>query len=102
MKTINLYKRSTAFLLLLLMGTLSYSQHRRVESFNVADDVEVTVNTSYTNIIFETWNKNKVEVEAYIEGEKLSEKERQEAMKNWDLDINGNSKKVNISSNARN
>lgn len=102
MKNLKLYKRRTAVLLLLLLGTVGYSQKNYVESFNVADDVEVTVNTSYTNIIFETWNKNKVEVEAYIEGEKLSEKEKQDAMKNWDLNISGNSKNVNISSNAGN
>ncbi len=102
MKNLKLYKHKTAVLLLLFIGTLSYSQKKRVESFNVADDVEVSVNTSFTNIIFETWNKNKVEVEAYIEGEKLSEKEKETQMKNWDLNITGNSKKVSISSNAGN
>ncbi|SRX53932.1 hypothetical protein [Aequorivita sp. CIP111184] len=100
MKNLKLYKRKTAVFLLLLTGALAYSQQKQVESFNVVDDVEVSVNTSYTNIVFETWNKNKVEVEAYIEGEKLTEKEKQNLMKNWDLNITGNSKKVNISSNA--
>lgn len=101
MKNLKLYKRRTAALLLLLLGTVGYSQ-KQVESFNVADDVEVSVNSSYTNIVFETWNKNKVEVEAYIEGEKLSEKEKQDLMKNWDLNISGNSKKVSITSKAAN
>src|SRR5690606_3018863 len=94
------YKRSTAVLLLLLIARLGFSQQNYVESFNVSDDVEVSVNTSFTNIIFETWNKNKVEVEAYIEGENLSGKEKQDLMKNWDLEITGNSKKVSITSNA--
>lgn len=102
MKNLKLYKRRTTVLLLLLLGTISYSQKSYVESFNVADDVEVSVNTSYTNIVFETWNKNKVEVEAYIEGEKLTEKEKQDLMKKWDLQVAGNSKKVNITSNAGN
>lgn len=100
MKNLKLYKLKIAVFLLLLIGTVSYSQKNYVESFNVADDVEVSVNTSYTNIVFETWNKNKVEVEAYIEGEKLTEKEKQDLMKNWDLKITGNSKKVSITSNA--
>src|SRR5690606_9523895 len=102
MKNLKLYKLKIATLLLLLIGTVNYSQNKYVESFNVADNVEVSVNTSYTNIVFETWNKNKVEVEAYIEGEKLSEKEKQDLMKNWDLDISGNSKKVSITSNSGN
>lgn len=102
MKNLKLYKHSIATILLLMLGTISHSQNNYVESFNVVDNVEVSVNTSYTNIVFETWNKNKVEVEAYIEGEKLSEKEKQDLMKNWDLQVTGNSKKVNITSNAAN
>ena len=101
MKNLKLYKRRTAVLILLLLGTTGYSQ-KQMESFNVADDVEVSVNTSYTNIVFETWNKNKVEVEAYIEDEKLSEKEKQDLMKNWDLNVSGNSKKVSITSKGAN
>lgn len=102
MKNLKLYKLRIATFLLLFIGTIGYSQNNYVESFNVIDNVEVSVNTSYTNIVFETWNKNKVEVEAYIEGEKLSEKEKQNLIKNWDLNISGNSKKVSITSNAEN
>ncbi len=99
METLKLFSHKAVFLLL-FVSTLSYSQKNYIESFNVSDNVEVSVNSSYTNIVFETWNKNKVEVEAYIEGEKLSEKEKQRLMKNWDLNISGNSKKINISSDA--
>lgn len=102
MMNLKLFNRKTAIVLMLLVGTLGYSQQKYVESFSVADDVEVSVNTSFTNIVFETWNKNKVEVEAYIEGEKLSEKEKQDLMKNWDLKVTGNSKQVTIISNAEN
>ena len=101
MMNLELFSRKIA-LMLLLVGTIGYSQKNYVESFDVADDVEVSLNTTYTNIVFETWNKNKVEVEAYIDGEKLSEKEKQDLMKNWDLDISGNSKKVTINSHAGN
>jgi len=96
---LELLNRKPAVLLLLLFGAAAFSQQKYVESFNVADDVEVSVNTSFTNVVFETWNKNKVEVEAFIEGKNLSEKEKQELMKNWNLDITGNSKEVHITSN---
>lgn len=99
MKILNLFNHKTA-LLLLFVSTLSYSQKNNIESFNVSDNVEVSVNSSYTNIIFETWNKDKVEVETFIEGGKLSEKEKQQLMKKWDLNIAGNSKKISISSDA--
>ncbi|WP_026450704.1 hypothetical protein [Aequorivita capsosiphonis] len=99
MKTLKLFSHKAAYLLL-FVSALSYSQKNYLESFNVSDNVEVSVNSSYTDIIFETWNKNKVEVEAYIEGERLSEKEKQQLMKNWDLNITGNSKKISINSDA--
>lgn len=102
MKNLKLYKRRLAALLLLFIGAIGYSQKNYVESFNVNDNVEVSVNTSYTNVVFETWNKNKVEVEAYIQGEKLSEKEKKDLMKSWNLDITGNSKKVSITSSKGN
>ncbi|WP_052671343.1 DUF4097 family beta strand repeat-containing protein [Aequorivita vladivostokensis] len=101
MKNLKSFKRSTA-LVLLLATTFGYSQKKYVESFNVADNIEVSVNTSFTNVVFETWNKDKVAVEAFIEGENLSEKEKEQLMKNWDLQVTGNSKKVTITSNAGN
>ena len=39
-----------------------FSQEKFVESYNAGDDMLVTLKTSYTNVIFETWNKDKVEV----------------------------------------
>jgi hypothetical protein len=101
MKNLKLYNRST-IVVLLLVSAFGYSQKKYVESFNVNDNVEVSVNTSFTNVIFETWNKNKVEVEAFIEGDKLSESEKEQQMKNWKLDVTGNSKKVSINSNVSN
>ncbi|MBT8255412.1 MAG: hypothetical protein KJO23_02635, partial [Bacteroidia bacterium] len=86
--------------LALLVGTFMVSaQSTYKESFNVGEDVLVSVNTSHTNVVFETWNKDKVEVEAYIDDKSLSEAEKKKIFDNWDLDVLGNSKKVIISSN---
>ena len=68
MKNLKLFKLST-LVVLALATTFGYSQKKYVESFNVSDNVEISVNTSFTNVVFETWNKNKVEVEAFIEGD---------------------------------
>ena len=54
----------------------------------------VSVNTSHTNVVFETWNKDIVQVEAFIDDESLSAKEKEEIFKNWDLDVLGNSKRL--------
>ncbi|PKA82161.1 hypothetical protein ATE92_0286 [Ulvibacter sp. MAR_2010_11] len=87
---------------LLIMTSVLFAQTKRTESFNVNNDVLVSVNTSFTNVVFETWNKNSVEVEAYVDGEKLSQKEKEELFKDWKFDILGNSKKIVVTSNVGN
>lgn len=95
-------KHSLVILIVLFASSYVFSQTKHVESFNVTNDVLVSVNTSFTNVIFETWNKDKVEVEAYVDGEKLSEQEKKDIFKDWKFEILGNSKKIVITSNVGN
>ncbi|GAA4974712.1 hypothetical protein [Algibacter aquimarinus] len=67
------------------------------QSIKVDKDVTIDLNTSYTNIIFDTWNKGNVEIEAYIEGEELSKEELEDALKSWDIDVDASTNKVSIS-----
>lgn len=67
------------------------------QSIKVDKDVTIDLNTSYTNIIFDTWNKGTVEIEAYIEGEGLSKEELQKALKSWDVNVDGSQNNVSIS-----
>lgn len=100
MSNLIIWKRNIAAAIL-LMGTFSLvAQNKYKETFKVGDDVLISVNTSHTNVIFETWNKNVVEVEAFVDDESLTEKEKEEIFKNWDLDILGNSKKIVVKSNS--
>src|SRR5690606_27381271 len=48
------------------------------------------------NIVFDTWNKDVVEIEAYIEGEKLSDDELQNALKMWKVDVDATQSQVSI------
>lgn len=66
------------------------------QSIKVDKDVTIDLNTSYCNIVFDTWNKGTVEIEAYIESEDLSEEELQEALKDWDVNIDGSQDMVSI------
>ncbi|RFN60018.1 YggN family protein [Marixanthomonas ophiurae] len=97
-----LFKISITTIILLISTAITIAQEQYKETFNVKDDATVSVNTSHTRIIFETWNRDKVEVEAYIEGEKLSEAEKQELFDNWDFSVLGNSNKVVITSKGGN
>ncbi|AJR04924.1 hypothetical protein [Siansivirga zeaxanthinifaciens] len=70
------------------------------QSINVSKDVVINLNTSYSNIIFDTWNKDVIEIEAYIEGEKVSKEELQKLLKTWKVDIDATKNEVSISTNG--
>ena len=66
------------------------------QAIKVNKDVTIDLNTSYTNIIFDTWNKGIVEIEAYIEGESLSKEALNKALKSWKVDIDASVNHVSI------
>ncbi|MCB0382593.1 MAG: hypothetical protein KDD05_04635 [Psychroserpens sp.] len=82
--------------------TLSVSAQEQLtklsQKIDVTKDVTIDLNTSYVEIEIDTWNKNTLEIEAYIEGEKLSKEELQEALKAWNLKVEGSGDYVKISS----
>lgn len=85
-----------AILTFFVMSSTVFAQSKKEklnERFNVNKDVEIEVDTRYADVIFETWSKDEVSIEAYVEGENVSE-----ALEDWDLSVSGNSSKVRISS----
>ncbi len=57
------------------------------KSLNVPKDVTIDLNTSHVNIEVETWNKNTLEVEAYVESNELSKSDLEKAAEAWDLEV---------------
>lgn len=99
MNNLKVYKHSILVLFVLGLFGTSFGQFKSVESFDVTgDDVVISVNTSHTNVTFETWNKNRVEVEAFVDGENLSEAEKKEIFDSWNFEVLGNSSRVVITS----
>ena len=95
----------TKYITLLLMFfcyTLVVSAQQKLtktsKKIDVTKDVTIDLNTSYVQIEVDTWNKNTLEIEAYVEGEKLSNEDLQEALKAWDLKVEGSGDYVKISS----
>lgn len=72
------------------------------KSINVDKDVTIDLNTSYTNIIFDTWNKGTVEIEAYIEGEGLSKEELEGTLESWNVDVDDTTSRVSIKTTGNN
>lgn len=86
-------------LVVCITGSMTAQQKLTKVSQTLKVDKEVTIdlNTSHCNIVFDTWNKDVIEIEAYIEGDKLSKEELQEALKDWSLDIDATNNLVTIS-----
>ncbi|WP_299101000.1 hypothetical protein [uncultured Winogradskyella sp.] len=90
-------------LILCLFTTLGYAQktmNKTSQSIKVDKDVVVDLNTSNVEIHLETWNRNTVEIEAYIESETLSNEQLKDALEHWSLKVEGSNNKVSISSHG--
>lgn len=72
------------------------------ETFNVGEDAVLDINTSHTDIEFETWDKNQVVIEGEITLEGASKEEADNYFKNGGFDIVGNSKSIKITTGAEN
>lgn len=94
-----MYKNYWLLMFTLLMTSSGlFGQSKKVklnERFNVNNDVTIDVDTRYADVIFETWNKDEVSIEAYIEGENSTE-----ALEDWDLSVSGNSSEIRIKSES--
>ncbi len=77
-------------------------QHKLKEKFDVDKNVTVSLNTSHTNIVFETWNRNTIEVEAFLEGDDLTDENSRRILDSWKVNVSGNSDNVLINSVAGN
>lgn len=81
----------------LTMPILAQTKATKVsQSIHVEDEVTIDLNTNYCNIEFDTWNKDIVEIEAFVESETLSQEELNKVAKDWNLDIDASQTLVTI------
>lgn len=72
------------------------------EVFNVNVETVLDINTSNTDIEFETWDKNQIAVEAIIEVDGATEAEAKDYFADGAIEIVGNSQKVEINTGPEN
>ncbi|WP_156112384.1 hypothetical protein [Lacinutrix jangbogonensis] len=68
------------------------------QTIKVNKNVEIYLDATHTNVEVDTWNKNYVEIEAYIGSKKLSKEELAKALEAWDFDVDANENRINIHS----
>lgn len=92
------YKNIIIIFALCLLGTTFGQKFDKkfTENFKVNRDVEVAINASNTEINVTTWNKNEIQVLAFIEIEGLSKEEAEKYFENWNFEALGNNSKVKI------
>ncbi|MBT8184741.1 MAG: hypothetical protein KJN76_07860, partial [Eudoraea sp.] len=86
-----------------LMAFTAYGQKETKtykESFKVADDAVIDINTSHADIEFQTWDKNEVVIEAKIELEGATREEAEAYYEKGGIKIMGNSKSIEIRTQA--
>lgn len=92
------FKSIVVSALFTFLGSVAQTQKKTYsETFNVDKNTVINVNTSHTDIEFDTWNKNQVSVEAVIELEGATEEEAQRYFENNGIKILGNSSEIEIS-----
>ncbi|MFP2995976.1 hypothetical protein ABN763_08695 [Spongiivirga sp. MCCC 1A20706] len=96
----SLIKQFSAGIAFLLLSCTSLAQETKTykEGFDVSKDVTLNVNTTHTDVQFETWDKDRVEIVATITVEDMDKEEAERYIKNWNFDAKGNSREIDISS----
>jgi len=100
------YKHKIVTLTLMFLTVISVQAQKFdktiKEKFKVNSDVEIVINTAYTDVDIETWNKNEVSIEAVIEVEGLPKEEAEKILAKWKFEALGNKNKVKIVSLSNN
>jgi len=89
--------RITILSLFVAISTMAQQKLEKIsQSIHVNQDAIIHLNTSHTNIEIETWNKDVIEIEAYIESAVLSKEELQKAFNAWQVKVDGSKQVVTI------
>lgn len=101
MKTLQ-YKMIVALLILGVVANAQKIDKKYTEEFSTKDNVMIDLNTRHTDIEIETWNKNKVVIEATIEIIGATPERAEEIIKNWKFKALGNTNEIEIVSKTNN
>ncbi|TBW26489.1 hypothetical protein [Gramella sp. KN1008] len=86
-------------LVLLFITAGSFAQTKKLsKNYKTPADVNVEIDSRHTNIIIENWDKNEVEIEAYLEGDTGNKEETQKLLEAWQLSTASSQGTVKIKS----
>lgn len=92
------YRHNTLLVLLFVFSATTIAQTKKLDkSYKTNNDVKITLDARHTNISFETWDKNEVVIEAFLDPG-VSGAETKNQLENWKLETSGNAGEIRISS----
>ncbi|MDP5231678.1 MAG: hypothetical protein NWQ38_14900 [Cellulophaga sp.] len=102
MKQQSIYKIVLCLFLMFTYGNAQKQIKTFTESYKVLDDAIININTTHTDIEFETWDKNEVAIEVIIEIEGADAQQMEAYFKQNEIKILGNSKQIDITTGVEN
>ncbi|MEO0571858.1 MAG: hypothetical protein AAF039_09140 [Bacteroidota bacterium] len=97
-------RKHIVFSVTLLFGVYVWAQETKTykETFGVGEGAILEIKASHTDIEFETWEKNQVEIVATVTLDEATKEEAEEYFKKEPFKIMGNSQEIEVSSLRRN
>jgi len=88
-----------ALVLILTSANLTAQTQEKVKkSYSLNSEASLTVNAQHTKLFFEFWDKNEMQVEAFIDTKGLSKEEASKALEQWQIKFKGDKNHMTISS----
>ncbi len=92
MRTIKL---KYVMLSLLFITAGSFAQTKKLsKNYKTSSDVNVELDSRHTNIIIENWDRNEVQIEAYLEGDTGDREMTKKLLDSWKLETSASNGKV--------
>ena len=86
----------------LLASPLINGQQKFDKNFKVNKNAVIDLDISHAELRLETWDKNTVSIEAFIEGKKLDEKNLQKLLDQWNFSVTANKNRIEVRSKSKN
>lgn len=97
------HRLNTIIILLLISTVTAFAQTKKLDkSYNTSNDVKVNIDTRHTKVIVEHWDKNQVQIEAFLETKDFSTAEAKKMLESWNLETSANNGEVTITSDGGN
>ena len=86
-------------ILLVCCTTAAFAQIKKLEkTYKTNADVSLNIDARHTNVVVEHWDRNEVQIEAFLEADQVDKEKTKQLLESWKLETTGNAGRVTITS----